>query len=170
MSVIIYDAKAQLMVGDTRAYSGSSHPTGHKMKIHRIKRGAYTGSLLGITSSTPGMAEEFKHWIEENADREAAYVPNGPDFEALLVKPDGSVFLYVDAYYAAGPLIGDVFTVGTGKKYAMGAWRAHPDAVKAAKIAIACDTMCDGPVVAMRLHEEPEQLPLDHSSPSHVAA
>jgi hypothetical protein len=146
MSVIVYDAKAKVMASDSRAYSGCSHPIGTKNKIHRIERGVYAGSLLGISSSTPGMAEEFKHWIEENALREASFVPVGPDFEAILVTPAGEVFLYVDAYYASGPLTGDVFTVGSGKKYALGAWHAHQNAARAVEIAIECDSMCGGSV------------------------
>lgn len=167
MSVVIYDAKSQVMAADTRAYSGSAHPIGNKMKIHRIATGRFEGSLLGVTSSTPGMAEEFKHWIENDALRSDTLVPAGPDFEALLVMPDGSVHLYLDAYYSSGPLVGDVFTIGSGKKYALGAFKAGASVVGAVEAAIECDTMCGGPVALLQLHkdeaheERPEQLTLD---------
>jgi len=82
------------------------------------------------------------------------------DWEALLVKPDGEVFLFVDAYYPSGPLIGDVFTIGSGKKYALGAYRAGANAVQAVEIAIQCDSMCGGPIAAVTLHEPavPDQV------------
>lgn len=167
MSVVVYDSRRQVMAADTRAYSGSSHPIGSKMKIHRIERGKFIGSLVGVTTAVPGQAEEFVHWLNENAHREAAWVPANPDFEAILVEPNGAVHLYYDAYYSSGPLVGEVFTIGSGKKYALGAWHALQDAVKAVEVAIACDTMCGGPVAALPLHEprtsdQPqEQLPLD---------
>lgn len=164
MSVIVYDAKRQLMAADTRAYSGSSHPIGNKMKIHRL----WDGSLLGMSSAQPGAPEAFKAWIDRG-EKLDDYAPSDIDIEALLVKPNGEVFLYSDGYYRAGPLVGDVFTVGSGKKYALGAWHALRDAVQAVEVAIACDTMCGGPVAALPLHEprtsdQPqEQLPLNLS-------
>lgn len=159
MSVIVYDHTQQIMTADTRAYSGDPHPTGNKMKIHKIKEGPFAGSLLGITSSQPGMAEQLKQWITEGMDKEA-FAPSQPDFEALLVKPDGEIFLFVDAYYPSGPLVGDVFTIGSGKKYALGALRAGANPIQAVEVAIRCDSMCGGPVAALTLHEPaiPDQV------------
>lgn len=168
MSVIVYDAKKQLMTADTRAYSGSGHPIGHKLKIHRIAEGPFEGSLLGITSNQPGMAEEFKQWVTEGMSKEA-FAPTTPLLDAILVKPNGEIFLFVDAYYPSGPLAGDFFTIGSGRKYALGALQAGADALRAVEIACELDSMCGGPVAALNLHQpfeapaDPEQLPLDLS-------
>lgn len=146
MSVIVYHDG--VMAADTRAYSGSSHPVGNKMKIHRLA----DGSLLGLSSSTPGLPEEFKAWLERGADRED-YAPAEVDIEALLIAPDGKAYLYTDSYFRCGPLIGDTFTIGSGKKYALGAIKAGCDAEEAVHVAIACDPFCGGPVSLIRLHE-----------------
>lgn len=146
MSVIVYHDG--VMAADTRAYSGNSHPVGNKMKIHRLK----DGSLLGISSGQVGIPEEFKAWIERGASRED-YGPPDLDLEAILVKPDGQVFLYNDSYYSAGPLLGRTFTIGSGKKYAHGAIIAGCNAVQAVEVAIVCDPFCGGPVSSIPLSD-----------------
>lgn len=155
MSVVVYDARQGLMVADTRAYAGCPHPIGNKMKIHRIETGPFAGSLLGLTSSQPGQAEEFKQWVTEGMSKDA-YTPSSVDLEALLVKPSGEVFLFCDSYYPSGPLVSDVFTIGSGKRYALGAFRAGANAAQAVEVAIACDSMCGGPVAALSLHKPAE--------------
>lgn len=62
MTTIVYDAKIRRMASDSRAFSGSSHPIGAKRKIHRIEAGKYKGSLLGVSSTVPGMNEFVTQW------------------------------------------------------------------------------------------------------------
>ncbi|QNH71692.1 hypothetical protein V1VFAS_044 [Rhizobium phage V1VFA-S] len=150
MSVVVYDTKRRLMIADSRAYSGSPHPMGTKMKIHRITEGPFKGALLGITSCVPGMGEEFKQWVTEGMSKEA-FGPSNPDFEALLVLTDGSVIYFNDAYYPSGPLESDYFTIGSGGKYALGAIRAGADVFGAIDAAIQCDPFCGLPVVSLQL-------------------
>lgn len=162
MSVVIYDAKNQIMAADSRAYGGDSHPMGHKMKIHRLRN----GSLLGMTSSRPGVPEEFKAWLERGAAMDD-WGPSDINLDAILVTPAGEIYLYSDSYYRVGPLVGDVFTVGSGRKYALGAFKAGADALQAVQVAIDCDTMCGGEITMIKLHadeaheERPEPLTLD---------
>lgn len=158
MSVIVYHNG--IMASDTRAYSGNSHPVGNKMKIHRLK----DGSLLGMSSSTPGLPEEFKAWLERGANYED-YGPTDVDIEALLVKPDGSVYLYYNSYYRAGPLVGQTFTIGSGKKYALGAIAAGCDAAQAVEVAISCDPFCGGPVAVLPLVEARPEAPVAETQP-----
>lgn len=146
MSVIVYDARNQVMVADSRAYCGDTHPFGNKMKIHRL----FDGSIIGITSSTPGIPEEFKAWLERGA-RMDDWGPGDIDLDAILVNTLGEVFLYTDSYYRCGPLVGDYFTVGSGKRYALGALRAGADPVRAVEVACECDSMCAGPVTRLEL-------------------
>lgn len=150
MSVIVYDARNKVMVADSRAYCGDTHPFGNKMKIHRLN----DGSIIGITSSTPGVPEEFKAWLERGA-RMDDYGPGDICLDAILVTPAGEVFLYNDSYYRCGPLVGDYFTVGSGKRYALGALRAGASAHRAVEVACECDCMCAGPVTRLELLPAP---------------
>lgn len=152
MSVIVYDPETGVMAADSRAYAGDTHPVGQKLKAHRIEKGPLEGSLLGITSSQPGFAECFKNWVTDGMMMEDI-VNSTPDIEALLVKPDGSIFYFYDGYVAAGPLTGKVFTLGSGKRYALGAFIAGATASEAVEIACQCDTMCGLPVTTLSLHE-----------------
>jgi ATP-dependent protease HslVU (ClpYQ) peptidase subunit len=152
MSVIVYHHG--VMASDSRAYSGDTHPIGTKRKIHRIEEGPHAGSLLGICSNVVGTPDEFKAWIEGGAPGGVA-VPADPSFEAILIKPDGDAFFFNDSYTATGPIVADTFTLGSGKKYALGAIKAGAGVVDAVKIAIECDVWCGGPVVCTAL-DEPE--------------
>ncbi|TDW20436.1 ATP-dependent protease HslVU (ClpYQ) peptidase subunit [Rhizobium azibense] len=149
MSVVVYHQG--VMAADSRAYSGSTHPIGNKQKIHRIKEGPFAGSLLGITTNVVGLAEEFRKWVERGASRDDDLVPGEPCLTAILVKPDGEVFMFSDAYFAAGPLTGDTFTIGSGRKYALGAIQMGADAVQAVEAAIALDVFCGAPLSALNL-------------------
>jgi len=157
MSTIVYDAKARIMAADSRAYSGSSHPTGFKMKVHRITEGPFEGALIGVSSAILGAGEELKQWIAEGMSKDYIGFANC-DWEALLVKSNGEVYLFVDGYTPSGPLVGDVFTIGSGKKYALGAWLALHDARKAVEVAIACDSMSGGPVTHLYLDNRAPEL------------
>jgi ATP-dependent protease HslVU (ClpYQ) peptidase subunit len=116
------------------------------------------GSLLGITSNQVGMPEAFKDWIAAGADRDAV-MPAGPCLTALHVLPDGSVYLYSDGYIPAGPLEDETFTIGSGRKYALGAIHAGADAYEAVEIAIACDVWCAGPIMSLFLSETDQKDP-----------
>jgi hypothetical protein len=146
MSVVVYSDG--VMVADSRAYSGSTHPIGSKMKIHRLD----DGSLLGVTSNQVGLPEAFRMWIENGADREDI-VPNEPSFEALHVLKDGSVYLYEDGYTPSGPLVGQHFAIGSGKKYAYGALLAGVSVVKSVEVAIEADLFCGGPISKLSLSD-----------------
>ncbi|WP_276122699.1 peptidase S14 [Pararhizobium qamdonense] len=147
MSVVIY--KDGVMAADSRAYSGSSHPVGGKQKIHRMK----DGSLLGVCSNSVGMPENLREWIEAGEDK-GGWALENPVFEAIRVMPSGEVFFYNDCYGKTGPLEGDVFTIGSGRKYALGAIRAGADIYEAVQVAIECDVWCSGPTRTLSLNEE----------------
>ena len=153
MSVILYDATKQVMFSDGRAYGGDSHPVGTKHKIYRIPSGRFQGSLIGITSDRPGQPEELVQWIAEGMGKEA-YAPSEPSWSAILVKPNGEIFLFDDSYFMAGPIESDVVTIGSGKRYALGAYRAGATGSEAVRVAIDCDTMCGLPVRSVALRED----------------
>jgi ATP-dependent protease HslVU (ClpYQ) peptidase subunit len=144
MSVVVY--KDGRMAADSRAYSGSTHPIGNKRKIHRLK----DGSLLGITSNQVGIAESFRDWLDDGANREAA-VPHEPSFNAIHVKPNGDVYLYDDGYAPSGPIKADFYAIGSGGQYAYGAMTVGVEVEEAVSVAIKCDIWCGGHVDLLEL-------------------
>lgn len=145
MSTVVYSNG--VMAADTRAYSGNGHPIGNKMKIRRLS----DGSLVGVTSNVVGFSEAFMQWLETGDDGD---LPSSEfAFDALHVKPNGQVFLYCDSLSPAGPLIGQHFTIGSGKKYALGALHAGLTPIQAVEIAAALDQFSGLPVAALNLIE-----------------
>ncbi|MEF3135973.1 peptidase S14 [Rhizobium johnstonii] len=150
MTTIVYDAKIRRMASDSRAFSGSSHPIGAKRKIHRIEAGKYKGSLLGVSSTVPGMNEFVTQWVTGGMSKEA-FGTNEPDFEALLVKVDGSRFFFNNSIYPSGPIEADFIAIGSGCAYALGAFRAGADMLGAVNVAIECDPFSEPPIVTLQL-------------------
>ncbi|WP_050579590.1 hypothetical protein [Rhizobium leguminosarum] len=158
MTVIVYDPKRELMIADSRATSGHHHPIGAKRKIHRIAAGPLKGALLGVSTSQPGMGEHFTEWVTAGMSKEA-FGKSEPEVEAILVKVDRSVFFFNDWFYPSGPLENDFFTIGSGREYALGAFRAGADAFGAVKVAISCDPFCEPPIVSLQL-DTPDANPI----------
>ncbi|MBY3259569.1 peptidase S14 [Rhizobium laguerreae] len=150
MTVIVYDSKRELMIADSRATSGGTHPIGAKMKIHEITAGKCNGALLGVTTEIPGMGEAFKEWVTEGMSKEA-FDPSFSRLEALLAKRDNSVYLFAGSYFPSGPLVSDFFTIGSGAEYALGAYKACGDPYRAVEVAIECDLYCGPPIVSRQL-------------------
>jgi ATP-dependent protease HslVU (ClpYQ) peptidase subunit len=151
MSVVVYHEG--VMAADSRAYGGDQHPVGNKRKIHRLP----DGGLVGITSNQIGMPEAFRDWLAAGADRKAD-MPGEPAFDAIHVTPAGEVFLYSDGYTPSGPLFGNTWSIGSGKKYAHGAIQMGANAVEAVEAAKACDFWCGGPVLTLSLNEATSNL------------
>ncbi|WP_245489302.1 peptidase S14 [Rhizobium ruizarguesonis] len=138
------------MLADSRATSGSHHPIGAKMKIHEIAAGKYKGALLGVSSDVPGMGEALKDWVTSGMDKEA-FGKVECSVGAILALPNRSVYLFDENLLLSGPLDGDLITIGTGKKYAYGAYKAGADARRAMEVAILCDPLCGHPIVSLQL-------------------
>jgi hypothetical protein len=98
------------------------------------------------------MPEAFKAWLNSGA-RNDDVVPNEPLFDAIHVKLNGEIFLYVDGYTPAGPLHGTFFTIGSGRKYAYGALMCGKSPAEAVEITAQCDPFCGGPVAQLPLFE-----------------
>jgi ATP-dependent protease HslVU (ClpYQ) peptidase subunit len=144
MSVVVY--KDGVMAGDSRAYGGDPHLIGSKRKIHRLQ----DGSLLGITSNQVGMSERIRDWVADGMDVNEV-MPAGPCFDAILVRPNGEVFVFNDGYYPSGPLTAESFSIGSGKKYASGAIQMGAGVTEAVNAAIACDMWCGAPIHTLTL-------------------
>ncbi|MGV1754861.1 hypothetical protein [Agrobacterium sp. CG674] len=157
MSTVVYSNG--VMAADTRAYSGNGHPIGNKMKIRRLT----DGSLVGVTTNVVGFSEAFMAYMETKDDNDLPGCEFA--FDALHVKPDGRVFLYCDSLSPAGPLIGEHFTIGSGRKYALGALTSGLDSVRAVEVAAQLDQFSGLPVAALPLHERAPELSVPASEP-----
>lgn len=152
MSVVVYDGINRVMYGDSRAYSGCHRPIGEKRKVFIVPEGKFEGSLLGITSSTPGNAELFRKWIYRGMPEEDLPGERDDfDVEALLVNPKGEVFHFTRACNPSGPLSGEYFAIGSGGEYAMGAHAAGASAEESARLTTKLDVMCAEPIYSIAL-------------------
>ena len=145
MSVVVYHKG--VMAADSRAYSGSAHPAGNKLKIHRLK----DGSIVGITSNQVGMPEAFVEWLNNGGSRDDL-MPASPSLSAIVVSPSGDIALYDDGY-TPSRVWGDTFTIGSGRKYALGAIAMGADAKRAVEVAIEHDLWCGGPITSLALND-----------------
>ncbi|SCW95543.1 hypothetical protein [Ancylobacter rudongensis] len=153
MSTIAY--RAGVMAADTRAYSGSKVPIGNKVKIWRIEGGA----LIGVATAKPGQGEMFVQWVRDGADPHNAPT-SAPDFEALLVRPNGEALFFYDSFLPSGPLIAPYFAIGSGSQYALGALAVGAGAEAAVAAAVELDQFTGGLVTRLEhfepLPDEPE--------------
>lgn len=151
MTTIMYDRQAGIMAADSRAYSGRTTPIGEKRKIFRLGDGA----LVGVSSTVVGFSTMFLPWLEAGADPLAA--PNylrpidrgDATFDALMVSPKGDVFMFINQWVETGPLDGDVFAIGTGAEYALGAFWAGGGIGMAMRIACELDIWSAPPIVTL---------------------
>jgi 20S proteasome alpha/beta subunit len=142
MTTIVY--RAGILASDSRAYSGGSTPIGFKQKIWQLD----DGTMFGISTVHPGLSEQVAAWIASGQDRD--YLPPvDPNFTAILVDPDGQVFMALDSYFFTGPLEAEYFAIGSGDHYAMGALAMGAGAVEAVEIAKVHDAWTDGKICSI---------------------
>lgn len=148
MTTIVY--KDGLLVADSRAYGGQSGSLGTKVKIRRLE----DGSLVGISTTVPGLSEAMMRWFEYN--RHNDFLPNFPEpnFTALHVLPNGEVFYYNGTFLPAGPIWAEFFTIGSGEDVAKGALEMGADPIQAVRCAIKHDPWSDYPIMKLNLHDE----------------
>jgi ATP-dependent protease HslVU (ClpYQ) peptidase subunit len=139
VTTIVY--RDGIMASDSRAYSGDKHPMGNKVKIRRLK----DGTLMGVSTTTPGGGEAVLDWIENDRPADTT-VPE--HFTLLIAHPDGRVFYATDADFLSGPLEGEFFVIGSGEQYAHGACLMGATAVEAVRAGCIADTFTDFPIYA----------------------
>lgn len=137
MTTIVY--KDGMMVADSRAYAGDKHPIGNKVKIRRLKN----GTLIGVSTTSPGGGEAVLNWIEAGRPKDYT-VPE--HFTMLEVHNNGEVYYATGADFLSGPLDAPFFAIGSGEAYAHGALKAGADAIEAVRIACECDTYTGPPI------------------------
>lgn len=139
MSVVTY--RDNMMVADSRAYSGSHRPIGNKLKLAALD----DGSVVGVVSGTVGLTEAIIKWIK-SPDTEDFPSDGETSFDALVVNPQGEATFYSDTPYPSGPLKADYFAIGTGASYALGAMAHGATAAQACAIAARHDPLSGFPL------------------------
>lgn len=142
MSTVLYVADGHgALFSDTRAWQRGVTSPGLKKKLYRLN----DGSIVGITSSTPGVPERFVACLNDpELDRDWPL-----NLAAIRVIGKGKILLYIDSFFPAGPIRSKRHAVGSGGEYAMGALEAGRSAVDAVKIACKLDECSGGPVDCM---------------------
>lgn len=141
MSVVVY--KDGVLAADSKAYGGKYQISpGRKAKAWCLK----DGSRLGVTSAIVGTSERFKDWLEAGGDP-AAWQGDKPDMRAMLIKPNGELFLYEDGLFPSGPIQSAEHAIGSGADVARGAMAMGADAERAVRIASMFDPHCAAPVL-----------------------
>lgn len=144
MSVVVY--KDGILAADSKAYGGSYQSSpGWKRKIHRL----VDGSRLGVTTAVLGTGERFVAWMNAGADPAAWVGEPKIDLRAIIIKPDGSVFLADDSLYFSGPIECSSYAIGSGAPYAIGAMAEGASAERAVDVAKMFDPHCGGPTVIL---------------------
>lgn len=144
MTTIVYHDG--VMYADSLAYQGRyDAPIGTKSKIYVAK----DGTAIGVSSSCVGAGEQILRWYEDGQDPKGLPAGSPSDCQILMVKRDGSVFYAKDSLCFSGPLTGDFWAIGSGDRYALGAYRAGVSARTALEIAISIDPFSGLPVNAV---------------------
>lgn len=140
MSVVVY--KDGILAADSRAYGGKYQTSpGAKAKMRRLS----DGSRVGVTTAILGMGERFFAWMEAGADPKEWGPDPRPDLRAIIVRPDGAVFLAEDVYFS-GPIETTCYAIGSGADFALGAMACGATAEEAVRVACRFDDHCGEPV------------------------
>lgn len=139
MSVVVF--RDGVLAADCKAYGGRGQVSpGWKSKLHRLP----DNSRIGIVSAILGEPERFLALL--NADNNPLeWKGDKPDLRALMIAPNGSLFLFEDSIWPSGPInAGEFYAIGSGSDYAMGAMAMGASAVEAVRVAIQFDPNCGG--------------------------
>lgn len=154
MTTIAY--RAGIMASDTRGYSGDRPPFGRRKKVRLMG-----DDLLGISSSVVGQSDCFLQWYEADLPPEVLQDSLGHfakiSFAALLVKPDGVMYLYDNSSWPTRSEGVPFFAVGSGQDFAMGAMAYGAPAIGAIHMAISMDPWSGYPIAGMK-HDGTEWL------------
>ena len=142
MTTIAY--RDGVMAADT-ALIGGGVVEGAFKKIAQ-SHGTDGPTTIGCAGSA-GYFQPFVDWVRGKGEKPAPDKDDG--FDALVVRPDGSVEAY-DRLMVALPIEAPFHAIGSGKELARGAMAAGATAEEAVKIACLFDTGSCEPVTVVR--------------------
>lgn len=150
MTTAAWDAKSGVLAVDTQVTSSNRVFRAHK--VARLTDGgliAGTGNLAHILKVQRWAQVDFSDDAKPDFDGEG-------EFECLIVKGDGSVYL-VDDDLELMHVFDDFIAIGSGGPYAVAALACGKSAEDAVKVAARFDAATSEPVEVYRL--EPEKAP-----------
>lgn len=136
MTTICY--RDGVMASDTRAWGVDKAPVGRKHKSVRLS----DGSLLGVSSAIIGCSKIVREWIEAGMDAKDLPVDRDKskvDFDAILVRPNGSCILIDGNWMPSDPVTAPFYAIGSGKDFALAALVLGETAASAVKVASQLD-------------------------------
>jgi len=140
VSVIVF--RDGILASDSRAYGGDYQASpGTKQKLFKLA----DGSRVGVASATLGQPERFVAFLRGEVEA-SSLTGIAWDMRAIVVKPDGSIYLAESSVHMSGPIQCEFYAIGSGAKYALGAIFAGATAVEAVEAAIRFDPHCGGDV------------------------
>ena len=158
MTVIAWDGKT--LSADKQSTAGSL-----KRKLKKIAR-LDNGHLVGAT----GNATDCKRYIEWYDNINKLQEGESVDFPTwqgdthphlMVVTPWRGVYMYTGTNEYLDYSENDVFAIGSGAEYAMGAMRAGADSIKAIEIASEFDAYCGMGVDILKLEEDTVKVTMD---------
>jgi len=139
MTTIVVSRKQQMMVSDSLSTGGVNSRI---QKIFEVD-----GQLVGFSGHvTHGL--KFVEWLRHGTHPQFVYDKDENTFDALVLNDDG-IFFY-DRELVPMEILDDVYAIGSGASFAMGAIDAGAGPVKAVEIAANRDENSGGPVVVIR--------------------
>lgn len=112
------------------------------VKIYRLP----DGSLFGASRGSESIVRLHKSLVDNLPP------PKLDDINALMVKPDGTMWLYEGNIWQ--PIIAPYYAVGSGATFAFPAMDAGASAIEAAEIGAKRDPYSGGKVIHLRLRKK----------------
>jgi 20S proteasome alpha/beta subunit len=125
----------------------TSSPIFSTTKLFRVK-----GSLIGVAGNIE-QALRFVEWRKAKSTAEKPCFSEETCFEALELKPDGSLVYWGAEMYGI-PIEEDFYAIGTGAPYALGAMAMGANLQKAIQVASRWDTATGNEIQMLNLKEE----------------
>ncbi|MGH8172309.1 MAG: hypothetical protein ACREPX_04135 [Rhodanobacteraceae bacterium] len=136
MTTIAY--RAGILASDTQVTSTDGTKV-HMRKIGRLPDGSHYGFAGNVKD-----INRVLRWIEEGTPKRKKPRPT-EEIEAILIKPDGAIFVINDALEFE-QILDKFFAIGSGGTYARAAMACGRSAVAAVKIAARFDANTSAPV------------------------
>jgi ATP-dependent protease HslVU (ClpYQ) peptidase subunit len=139
VTTILASMKHRVMVADSHVSGGTSFKT---TKIHRV------GDKLVGFSGTLSHCLKFLEWLKHGTPLNLVYDKEEHTFCALVM--DGGFLYYYDNELIATAVDDQIYAIGSGAEYALGAIDAGATPKRAVEIACKRDDGSKGPVVLMK--------------------
>ena len=139
MTTILVSKREMAMAADRQCTSDDGYKNIYQPKITRIVHET-TGPMLFATSGKINQTAKFEHWFREALDTPGKKHNEAEikDMRAIVFKPDGTLLLY-EGSLTPFELQDEIFGIGSGSHFGIGAMLHGADLKEAIRIASLCD-------------------------------